>query len=47
MKEVNLPKYESWGNYGLWLATTSNGTASSIAADSEDAGVFQFRVLLV
>jgi hypothetical protein len=20
MKEVKLPKYESWGNYGIWLA---------------------------
>jgi hypothetical protein len=19
MKEVKLPKYESWGNYGIWL----------------------------
>jgi hypothetical protein len=19
-KEVKLPKYESWGNYGIWLA---------------------------
>jgi len=46
MKEVKLPKYESWGNYGVWPAT-SNGTASSIAADSEGAGVFPFRIPLV